>query len=318
MRLALIAGLALLSLAPLEAAERLTDGRLIRSEVAALPPYSEIDKRLDTVSEGEYSEAAADGRFVLERIVYSSDGLEVVAWAFRPARVETALPTIVFNRGSYLRNQFGFALAPSFRRFAEAGYAVIAPAYRQSEGAGGVDEVGGGDLADLMNVVPLANSLRWVEPSRLYLYGESRGGMMVYQALRDGFPAVASATLGAFTDFDKLIDARPEQYKGLVEKIFPDFATNRPAIAERRSAARWAARLPGPLLVLFGASDRSVDPRQGLDLATQLVGREAPWELRVIANGHHTLDDRPVERDKMIVEWFAKFPSRLPTETKAR
>jgi dipeptidyl aminopeptidase/acylaminoacyl peptidase len=133
--------------------------------------------------------------------------------------------------------------------------------------------------------------------------------MMVYQALRDGFPAVASATLGAFTDFDQLIDARPEQYKALVEKIFPDFATNRAAISERRSAARWAAKLPGPLLVLFGANDRSVDPRHGLDLAEKLVGREAPWELRVIAEGQHTLDDRPVERDRMIVDWFAKFPA---------
>ena len=145
-------------LALLAAPALAADGRLVRSEVAAFPPYAELDKRLDTVTEAEYAETVAEKRFVLERLVYESGGLEVVAWAYRPAKATRPQPTIVFNRGSYLRNGFGFALAPSFRRFAEAGYAVIAPAYRESEGAGGVDEVGGADLADLMNVVPLAKS----------------------------------------------------------------------------------------------------------------------------------------------------------------
>lgn len=291
-----------------ETADASAAGQLIRTERPAFPAFAELDKRLDTVDEAEYRATVADSRFVLERLVYASGGLEVVAWAYRPAAAGPKLPVIVFNRGSYLRNGFGFPLAPSFRRFAESGFAVIAPAYRESEGAGGVDQVGGDDLADLMNIVPLAKQLPWVDPARLYLYGESRGGMMVYQALRDGFPAVAAATLGAFTDFDKLIDARPEQYQGLVNRIFPDFATARPAIAERRSAARWAARIPGPLLVLHGANDRSVGVAHALELAAKLDGREAPWELRVIAGGQHTLDNAPAERDRMIVDWFARFP----------
>jgi dipeptidyl aminopeptidase/acylaminoacyl peptidase len=303
------------------AAEPPVDGQLIRTERPPYPSFADLDKRLDTVSEEEYQVVSTDARFVLERLVYASGGLEVVAWAYRPAAPKQKLPTIVFNRGSYLRNGFGFPLAPSFRRFAEAGFAVIAPAYRESEGTGGVDQVGGDDLADLLNVVPLAKQLPWADSARLYLYGESRGGMMVYQALRDGFPAVAAATLGAFTDFDKLIDVRPEQYQQLVNKIFPDFATNRAAITERRSAARWAARIPGPLLVLHGANDRSVGVSHALELAAKLDGREAPWELRVIANGHHTLDNVPAERDRMIADWFARFApavASLPEASKPR
>jgi dipeptidyl aminopeptidase/acylaminoacyl peptidase len=304
------------------AADPSIDGQLIRAERPAFPPFAELDKRLDSVDEAEYRAVSMDARFVLERLVYASGGLEVVAWAYRPAISTQKLPTIVFNRGSYLRNGLGFPLAPSFRRFAAAGYAVIAPAYRESEGAGGVDQVGGDDLADLMNVVPLAKQLPWADPARLYLYGESRGGMMVYQALRDGFPAIAAATLGAFTDFNKLIHARPEQYQALVNRIFPDFGTQGAAIAERRSAAHWAARIPGPRLVLHGAKVRSVGVAHALELAAKLDGREAPWELRVIADGHHTLDNAPAERDRMIVDWFARFPSgaaeNLPETPKPR
>ena len=43
------------------------------------------------------------------------------------------------------------------------------------------------------------------DASRLYLAGESRGGAMVYMALRDGFPAKAAAVWGAFTDLEALV-----------------------------------------------------------------------------------------------------------------
>ena len=72
-------------------------------------------------------------------------------------------------------------------------------------------------------------AMKWVEPisttsstscrlskrclqqnsEKIYLYGKSRGGMMTYQALRDGFPARAAATVGAFTDLEAML-RKPE------------------------------------------------------------------------------------------------------------
>ena len=59
---------------------------------------------------------------------------------------------------------------------------------RQSDGSEGRDEMGGADVDDLMDVLPLARSLAYVDTNNLFMYGESRGGMMTYQAVRRGFP----------------------------------------------------------------------------------------------------------------------------------
>ena len=83
-----------------------------------------------------------------------------------------------------------------------AGFSVLAPMYRGSEGAEGQDEMGGADLqCTLMRVVALADELPSVDAQDLYLLGESRGGMMVLQAIRDGFPARAAAIYGRSDGF---------------------------------------------------------------------------------------------------------------------
>lgn len=118
--------------------------------------------------------------------------------------------------------------------------------------------MGGSDLHDLMHIVPLAASLATVDTSRLYLYGESRGGVMVFEALPRGFPARAAATFGAFTDFDSLIDADRVRYDRIIPIVWPDFATQHAAIAE--SAVRWAEQLHTPLLLMQGGADLTSIP----------------------------------------------------------
>ena len=82
-------------------------------------------------------------------------------------------------------------------RLTDAGFAVVAQMYRDSEGAPGRDELGGADLADLMNIQPVIAALPYADAGQMFLYGESKGGMMAPQALRDGFPARAAAVVGA-------------------------------------------------------------------------------------------------------------------------
>ena len=95
-------------------------------------------------------------------------------------------------------------------RLADAGFVVVAPMYRGSEGAPGRDEMGGADLADLMNIRAVIASLPYADATNTFLYGESRGGMMVLQALRDGFEARAAATIGTFTDLDAYLKEDPQ------------------------------------------------------------------------------------------------------------
>src|SRR5688572_10865490 len=90
-----------------------------------------------------------------------------------------------------------------------------------------------------------------------FLYGESRGGMMVLQALRDGFEVRAAATVGTFADLDALLAEDP-QVAATASQILPGFEANRDAQIERRSAVRWADRISAPLLVMHGGKDTSV------------------------------------------------------------
>jgi acetyl esterase/lipase len=199
-----------------------SDGAIQRTEMVTLPRFADLPATSKRVSaEADYEQARADTRFQLFRVTYMSDGLPVIAFIYRAAANDTKSPVIVFNRGSWVRQNAAPELVVTFHRLASGGFAIVAPMYRGSEGAPGRDELGGADLADLLNIRTVAAALPYADPSNLFLYGESRGGMMVLQALRDGFPAGAAATVGAFTDLDQAARDDPES-AAMSPQIWPD------------------------------------------------------------------------------------------------
>ena len=129
---------------------------------------------------------------------------------------------------------------------------------------------------------------------------------MVFQALRDGFPAKAASVFGAFTDLDTLIASDPALYDRLCPSIWPDFATSRDAIVTRRSAVRWAERLRAPLLLMHGGADSGVSPAQTLRLAERLQSLGREYELHVYAGDGHTLRKNQADRDARAAEWFRR------------
>ena len=213
----------------------------------------------------------------------------------RETRTSARLPVIVYNRGSWTRPK-GFAgeMLVMANRFARANFIVVAPHYRGSNGGEGRDEMGGADLADLMNIVPELARIDGVDASRVYLAGESRGGMMVYQALRDGFPARAAAVWGAFTDLESLIAYMLSQGKVALQ-IWPDFAQNREAIVERRSAIRWADRILTPVLIMHGTADADGPVEQSQRLAAELNRLGRTHRLLLFEQQLHRIGGRGVE-----------------------
>jgi dipeptidyl aminopeptidase/acylaminoacyl peptidase len=275
------------------------------ADKVGLPGYAEV-KGLDHYADpATYAAAVADRRFVMEKVAYRSDGLEVFAYVYRPVKSHGRLPVVIFNRGSYTWPAFAAEMLPMAHRMAQRGYLVVAPMYRGSGGATGRDEMGGADLDDLFNLVPVIRSMPDADIAQLYLYGESRGGMMVYQALRDGFPARAAAVYGGFTDMDAMLAGAQGARMGAA--IWPDLATNRAAIVERRSALHWPEKIASPILIMHGADDHSVDPAQSLGMAQALAKLGKPYELEIFYGEGHVLSGRTVERDAHAADWFARF-----------
>jgi dipeptidyl aminopeptidase/acylaminoacyl peptidase len=269
-----------------------------RSPTEAESCCSEADRAV-------YERARTDTRFELLKTTYRSEDLPVVAFVYGPRAAKDKRPVVVYNRGSYLRENAARELLVPFHRLADAGFVVVAPMYRGSEGAPGRDQLGGADLADLMNIRPLIASLPYADAANTFLYGESRGGMMVLQALRDGFEARAAATFGTFTDLDAYLKDNP-QVAAMAAQILPDFEANRAAHLERRSAVRWADRISAPLLIMHGGNDTSVSPTQALQLAGALQSAGNPYELAIVAGARHVMDPFEAERDDRAIRWFRR------------
>src|SRR5690349_11809176 len=195
------------------------------ADPVTLPAYDSIKGISRYATKAEYENAAADQRYELRKVSYRSDDIDVFAYVYSPRKITTKLPVVVYNRGSFVRDEFAGELIASFHRLAEAGFIIVAPMYRQSGGAEGRDEMGGAEVDDLMNVTSVIAKLDGADASNVFLYGESRGGMMVYQAIRDRFPARAAAVFGGFTDLHAMLTASP-QLMAMAPKIWPDYATN--------------------------------------------------------------------------------------------
>src|SRR6185436_16869037 len=72
----------------------------------AIPAYESIPRIRSYATPEEFKAALNDARFQLTRVSYESDGLTVFAYVYAPVKVQSKLPVIVFNRGSYTWKEF--------------------------------------------------------------------------------------------------------------------------------------------------------------------------------------------------------------------
>jgi dipeptidyl aminopeptidase/acylaminoacyl peptidase len=288
------------------------DGSIIERKAYSFPPYEQAVKDTNVeeyASKEAYQRAVNDPGFEFQKLKYVSDGLKVIAYLYKPVRIEgRILPAIIFNRGSTVRGDIAPELVVFFHRLASEGFVVIAPMYRQSDGGEGHDEVGGADVNDLMNIAVVAKSLGFIDVNNLFMYGESRGGMMTYQAIKRDFPINAAAVFGAFTNMEALIRFRPEVYQpATLRQLWPDFDVRKDEIIKSRSAIFWAETLDVPLLIMHGGADWSVNPGQSLALSQTLQDLGKTYELIIYAEDGHILSRNQEDRDRRAIAWFKRY-----------
>jgi dipeptidyl aminopeptidase/acylaminoacyl peptidase len=262
----------------------------------------------------EYARAVGDRAFVMERLTYRSDDLELYAYLYRPAAPPKGkrLPVVVFNRGSYVRDDFSPEVLMLGNRLAREGYVVVAPMLRGSGGAQGRDEMGGADLDDLINIVSVIKEIPYADPTRLFLYGESRGGIMCLLAAKHDFPARAIAVYGTITDFGSFL-AEGSPARQIAPTVWPGFPANEAEVVESRSALRWPEKISLPVLLMNGGADSDVSPLQAMELASALEKLGKQYELKIFYGEKHVLTGRAQERDAETVRWFRRFDEPATT-----
>ncbi len=282
------------------------DGEIVSIGIHPLPAFDASPEIARYATASEYREAADDKTFTLERIEYASDGLVVSAYLYRPAQPRGRLPVVVFNRGGYVVRDQAPVLLTLFRRLAARGFLVLAPMLRGSDGTAGKDEMGGSDLDDLMNAFALLRRLEQADTGNVFLYGESRGGVMTLMALRDGAPVRAAATFGAITDIAQYLAATP-QVAEVAPQIWADFEEKRDEVLANRSALSWPEKVRVPILLMHGAADEQVSPAQTLRLAERLATQRTDYGVIVYPGDGHILAGNRVDRDRRVADWFLSY-----------
>ncbi|PKK83469.1 MAG: hypothetical protein CVT49_08595 [candidate division Zixibacteria bacterium HGW-Zixibacteria-1] len=281
------------------------DGIIRKRETVACTPTG-----LATVR--QYYSADVIESTIVERISYLSDGLNINGYTARP-KDKGIYPVLIWNRGGTEEHgalddiRAHLILAST----AAWGYVVLATQYRGNVGSDGVEDWGGDDLHDALNMIEVAKNLDECDTSRIAIEGASRGGMTTYRALLEYDRFKCAIVHAGITDVPSLIKIRP-QFGQFVNKRYSDLtedAKNREL--QKISAVYFAEKLPGqtPILIMHGTDDNIVPIEQSEALVAQLEKYGIPHQFVRIEGGTHVAlkDGSYREIDRLRRAWLEKY-----------
>ena len=266
------------------------------------------ESQLKMIKSGWGTEAVDSA--VVRKITYKSDGLKVKGYVAYPKDDSKKYPCIIWNRGG-IGNAGAidsFNAQGIFGQLASWGYVVFASQYRGNDGGEGVDEFGGSDINDVLNLIPLAEEVEVADNSKWGIEGWSRGGMMTYLALTKTNMFKAAIVTGGIANLrcnanespfmKKLYQATMGQYGS------EDFQSK----CDMRSVINFADKLSKdtPLLLMHGTHDKRVLPHDTLDFASKLIELGTKFRLVMFEEGDHFLKSHRKEVDELREMWFDK------------
>jgi dipeptidyl aminopeptidase/acylaminoacyl peptidase len=251
--------------------------------------------------------------------VYESDGILVEGVMVRPQNLaHDKMPVVIYNRGGNARMStlnYG-TIQHNLMPIAEQGYTVIASQYRG--GAAGwptsasrdimLDEYGGADVNDVINLLPIIEGMTTVDNRRLAMIGASRGSIMSYQAAAQMPQLNALIIKSGWSDLEVALETRTT-LENIYNKFIPDYANNKTAELAKRSVLQWLDKLPQklPILLLHGGKDLSIDVSQARNMATALQQKEQPHKYIEYAGADHDLNPNQAEADAEVSAWLQQY-----------
>jgi dipeptidyl aminopeptidase/acylaminoacyl peptidase len=279
LRLAAGAALVLLAAGPLRAQEQGT---------AAAKIIERLEKEGCGVLESGVKVCRAD---------YSADGRGVEAVTFSPEG-PGPFPGVLLIPG-YERTARD--LVPLGIRLARAGFAGIAvsqPGFGKSQGP--PDFVGPRTLAVLTVAYRTLQKEHYVDPSRMGIYGYSRGGMAA-SLLAVQLDDVKAAVFGAgIYDFQRAYD--DAMLPGVRQNMRAETGMTKEAVRER-SSILMMDRLKCPVLILHGEKDKNVPVRQAYLLRDRLTQLHKDFEIKLFPDKEHSIGP---EAGDMAIDFFQR------------
>jgi len=289
-----------------------TSAPIVAQSPCHLPSFDEQTSFVKRFySKDEYDRAGTSASIECFRIQYLSDGLRVVGFLVKPRNPDgRRYPVIIYNRGGI--QDMGKIAAPNildFYELAANGFVVLASQYRGNDGGEGVEEFGGADVNDVLDLVSLASSLPYSDTRNIFFYGLSRGGMMTFLAISRGVAVNAAAVVGGIYDLQGLMESARQRMPAVanrVTKLIPDYSSRGASALAERSVVQWPEKITVPVLMIHGADDEEVPASQALAFAARLSSLRKEYELIVYAKEIHEALNNRRDRDARIVAWFRR------------
>jgi dipeptidyl aminopeptidase/acylaminoacyl peptidase len=292
--------------AELLAPRPLDDGQLVLRQPMTIPAEL-LDPNGSPLEENNHLDLVN-----IDEIVYISDGLRVAGHIITP-KTPGPHPCLIYNRGG--NREFGanspLRVALRLARFASWGYVVVASQYRGNAGGEeGIEEFGGAEVADVLNLIPLLESLdRQADASRIGMIGFSRGGLMTYLALAGTDRLRAAAIVAGVTDSRFTIEDRPDMETFVYAELIPDYWNVKEEALTARSPIEWPDRLcpTTPILLLHGTADWRVHPTESMRMAEALFELRRPYRFIMYEGADHGLSEFRAEAYGEIRHWLDRY-----------
>lgn len=207
-----------------------------------LPEYSWFDEELDDKS--------------TFKLMYKSDDYEVSGYICAPKDYfKKEYPILIYLRGGY----GGYELLPvEVGQLTNFGFIVMSTQYRGNDGGTGTDGYGGDDVQDGLSMIDIAEQLQFSN-GKIYLFGESRGGLQAYSTLKEEYLAdrdriSAAVVMSGVSDLEKFYNFRDWNMKGVLINFIGD-PKQVPDEYKKRSVVYWPEMINVPLLLIHGRTD---------------------------------------------------------------
>ncbi len=240
----------------------------------------------------------------MEEISYVSNKLEVKGYIIRPS-APGKYPCLIYNRWGHkddgILNEI--IVARDLHRFARWGYVVVASQYRGYAGGEGEDEFGGEDVDDVLNLIPLLESIPEADTSRIGMYGINRGGMMTYLSVSRTQKLKAAIVESGISNL--FLYAANNEVKGFYDdmaEMIADYYSDRVNPLKKRSVSFWTDQMPTstPFLLMHGTSDQDIHPSETFTAIEQFFRNRIPFRAVYFEGGTNLLPEHQEEKLRVI------------------
>ena len=244
---------------------------------------------------------------------YKSDSLKIFGYIFKHKNAKMNTPVVIHCRTGNNHPKYSvgeltissFYNHPLFKLVKENKIIIFASAYRGDRLSEGVDEFGGNDINDIVNLYPIIKKYKYTDESRIGLFGWSRGVMMALLVHKNVNWVKCLILIAGSADLSIDKEFRPKFYKKVLTEGFNLTEED----LHKRSAINWISELSDkvPILILHGTSDSAVSVENAYIFEDQFKKHNISHKIVIYDKGTHGLFEYLNEVNKESIDWIEKY-----------